>query len=136
MIRILANEKISKEVVLAANEFVLVLSEKSRFWSQKILHNDNLIDCLLNWATLPKLKSQLADAAYLSSEILANLLQACGSQELRSKFVLTLKGVERLIQSITETRIETDEDLDYCRNQFDAIGVCVLDNRENCNEFY
>lgn len=56
------------EVTTALLVFMIMISEKSKLLSLKILYQDNLVDRLL------MLLDQDSEQAYLSSELISNLL--------------------------------------------------------------
>jgi hypothetical protein len=109
--------------------FLLVLSEKSKLMCQKMAFSDNLLDFLLH------LSATQGPEAFLCSEILANLVPACSSSDLRSKIAINLQGIARLAEAVTTLPISTDEDLEHSQNMLDVLCVLVLDSRENCDIF-
>lgn len=113
-------------------DLLLTISEKSRLLSQKCFYQDNLIDLLLIAIE--------GDPQYknICSEILSNLLQACGNRDLRSKFVITLQGVARVLQALRNSEVkdvQSDDDLELFNNLLDILSVCLLDGEENCCVF-
>lgn len=122
--KLLSSKRSNLELITSLLEFLMTLSEKSKHFSLKALHNDNLVDKVL---LLIGSHSQSPQNTYLSSELLSNLLQACGSPDMRSKFVLTLQGIERLVNAISAQPLRADEDLEHVQNLIDVVGVCILD---------
>jgi len=87
----MASGRSDADVQQALVDLMMIMAENSKHLSLKILHYDNLVDRLLF------LIGQRNQIAHACSELLANLLIACGSEQMRSKFALTLQGIERLI---------------------------------------
>ena len=74
----------SDDLTSSPLEIILNLAATKQF-SAKILHHDNLLDyCISN----------------KKGEILSTILSACGSPDLRQKFVLTLDGIARLLREL------------------------------------
>lgn len=54
---------------------------------------------------------------------------------LRSKFVIALQGLERLVNQVKNFQIKLEEDVEMGKEIMDCIAVCVLDSEENCQAF-
>ena len=89
------------------------------------MHHDNLVDVILN------LMGEEAQAL----ELLSITLSACDSVDLRSKFVLTLDGLKRLLQTLASFEITSEEDVESGKELINSIAICVLDSAENCAVF-
>ena len=68
----------------------------------------------------------------LSTELLTTIVQSCG-EDWRTKFVLTLQGMARLLASI-DSWIEKDED-ELINNLFDTIAALLVGNKEHAQIF-
>lgn len=99
--------------------------------ANKLMHADNFIDFLL---LMQERESgeiySFADIVHSAScaELLCTIIQSCDDL-YKSKFSLTLKGMERLLCLLNVARtkqLSTEEELGMAEFQFDAIASLLL----------
>lgn len=54
---------------------------------------------------------------------------------MRSKLVLKLNGIARLVSSVRAESLRSDDDLECMLNLMDCLAVCILDGEENLTVF-
>ena len=97
--------------------------------SNKILHSDNVIDYLLENI---EREDQSPSISAMSSELVSNIIQSCG-EDFRTKFVLTLAGMARLLAVVDKRQANGDKDV--LLNVFDTLAALLVGNKEHAQEF-
>ena len=95
------------------------------------MHADSFIDYLLKQLEEgAQGSSKMNYTLVLVSEILTQVVQNCG-QAFRSKFVITLSGIVRLL-TLIDSQLEleeiTDTTLDVVQNAMDTVAMLLVDD--------
>ena len=93
--------------------------------SNKILHSDNVIDYLLENI---EREDQSVSISAMSSELVSNLIQSC-AEDFRTKFVLTLAGMARLLAVVDKRYANGDKEV--LLNVFDTLAALLVGNKEH-----
>ena len=106
----------------------------------KIMHADAFIDYLLTSIEVNSSSTSIMSyTQVLCSELITQTVQNCG-QGFRSKFVITLHGIVRLL-TIIDSQLEQDQivdtTLDVMQNLMDTIAILLVDDqiKENAGIF-
>ena len=116
-----------------------MLDIQAEIVAAKLMHADTFIEYLME-SLQPKANSKISYSQVLCSDILTSVVQNCGTA-FRSKFVITLQGVVKLltlVDGLLESGDElVDTELEVVQNMLDAISMLLVDDsiKENAAVF-